>query len=76
MKIDYTPTDTVTITPNEFGPYCSVFTNKDKTRIGIRLHRCRGPSIFWMDSKVTAPLIAALQQLETTIPASDSVTDG
>jgi hypothetical protein len=68
--VDYTPTDEIAITPNEFGPYCSVFTNKTKSRIGLRLERTRlwgRPPVVWMDARVTPMLADALKKIETTL---------
>jgi hypothetical protein len=68
QTVDYTPTDVIVITPNEFGPYCSVFTNQDKSRIGIRLERFAGGKkpVVWLDSKVTPRLADALLAIEGT----------
>lgn len=68
--IGYEPHNTVTITPNEYGPYLSVFTNEDKSRIGVRLLRTRQGGThptFWMDSRVIPELIEALKTLQEVV---------
>jgi hypothetical protein len=68
--IDNTPTNEISITPGGSGPYCSVFTNKTKCRIGIRLDRMsfRGHQpIVWLDAKVAPMLADALKKIETTL---------
>jgi len=68
--IDDTPTNEISITPGGSGPYCSVFTNKTKCRIGIRLDMMsvRGHQpIVWLDAKVAPMLADALKKIEKTL---------
>jgi hypothetical protein len=68
--VDYTPTGEIVI-GNEYGPYVSVCTNKNKTRIGFILHRVptagTKPFTHWIDSQVTPQIIDALKKIEKTL---------